>query len=80
MERLRTLGEDERASLTRIDRSFWTGELRHGGQTFSRLDRAAALLDPHPDELFGMATGVIVPSELLQDARALFGDLVREME
>ena len=80
MERLRTLGEDERASLIRIDRSFWTRELRHGAQTFSRLDRAAALLDPHPDELLAMATGVIVPGELVQEARALFGDLVREIE
>lgn len=79
-ERVRRLGEDERANLTRIDRSFWTRELQDGDQAFSRMDRAAALLDPDPEGLFAVATGVVVPEELVREARVLFGDLVREME
>lgn len=79
-ERVRPLDAGERASLARIDGSFWTRELRHGDQTFTRVDRAAALLDPNPDELLAMVTGVVVPKELVPDAHALFGDLVREAE
>ena len=79
-ERIRPLAKEEKARLLRTDRQFWAKELHHEDQTLSRVDRAAVLSDLDPDDLLEMANAVFVPSELVQEARGLFGSLVREIE
>ena len=77
VERGRSLRDDEKTVLAGIDCAFWTGELMNDGKTFARVDQAAVLVKPDPEELFEMATGLIVPNGLVPKARRVFGDIVR---
>ena len=77
--RARNLGEKEKKDLVETDGTFWNRELNFSNETFPRVDRAVALFQPDPQELFGMATRLIVPSEVIHEARQLVGDFLTEV-
>ena len=71
----RILDEDEKQSLIDLDNRFWKRELTHANETSRRVDKAVSLSSPSADDLFEMATRVVVPSEIIHEARQLFADL-----
>ena len=58
-----------------LDNRFWKRELTYENETSRRVDKAVALSWPSADDLFGIATRVVVPSEIIHEARQLFDDL-----
>ena len=75
----RNLDEKEKKDLVDIDSTFWSRELNFSNETFRRVDRAVALIQPGSQEFLGMATRLIVPSEVIHEARQLFGDFFTEV-
>ena len=76
----RNLDEKEKKDLVDIDSNFWNRELNFSNETFFRVDRAVALFQPDPQEFLGMATRLIVPREVIHEARQLVGDLITEVD
>ncbi len=75
----RILDANEKQSLIDLDSSFWKRKLTYKDETFCRVDKAVALAQPGPADLFGMATRLIVPVEKIHEARQLFTDLSTEV-
>ena len=74
----RNLDEKQKKDLATLDSDFWKRKLNFSNERFCRVDKAVALSQPGPESLFGMATRLLVPSEVTHEARQLFGDLVTE--
>ena len=71
----RNLEEGEKKILTDLDSSFWERVLNFEHETFRRVDKAVSLAQPDSDSLLEMAACLIVPSEIIDEARQLFGEL-----
>ena len=78
ISRYRILDEKQKKALTKLDRVFWKRKLNFSNETFCRVDKAVSLSQPSPESLLGMATRLIVPSDVTHEASQLFGDLVTE--
>jgi hypothetical protein len=78
MPRGRALTSDEKLDLLKIDNRFWQHELSDDKQAFRRVDRAVALTQPNAHDLLTIATRLIVPREVLEEARTLFKGPVSE--
>ena len=76
--RARLLDKKEKRILMEIDNSFWMRELQEKNEPFRRLDKAVALSWPSPEELLQMVTRIIVPEEILSEARQIFGNIVTD--
>ena len=72
----RNLKDPEKKLLRELDDSFWGRELIHNNESFHRVDKALALVQPTAPELLGQATRIIVPDNFADQASQVFGDQV----
>ncbi len=65
--------EDKRSrTLLEIDERFWGHQLDIGTEAFRRVDKALTLSCPNPQELVNMISRLIVPPEVVAEARSVF--------
>jgi hypothetical protein len=72
----RPLTDSEKRDLLNIDNIFWSKELSDGKVLSRRIDDAAIIEMFEGKKINEMISAILVPSELYDEARALFGDKV----
>jgi len=76
VENARPLSVSEKKILVGIDERFWTRELTDDGGTFRRIDDAHAVENIGSQRVRDAIRAVLVPSELYEPTRTLFGNRV----
>ena len=71
----RSLQDEEKELLRELDESFWGGHT-HPSEPIPRVDKALALVQPAPAELFDKVTRIVVPDNFAGQARQILGDRV----
>lgn len=72
----RELDDAEKQTLMEIDTEFWTKEIYDGKKTYRRIDKAAALSSPGPQELAELLHRLIVPADTLEEVQRAFPNVV----
>ena len=72
----RELDDAEKQMLLEIDTDFWTKEIYDGETTSRRIDKAASLSNPDPQELAEMLHRLIVPADTLEEVQKSFPNVV----
>ena len=75
VSRGRPLDDEEKRRLVETDDSFWNRRLHGTEEEYSRLDKAVVLAQPDPSELINMVNRLIVPEQMICEARQLFNDV-----
>ena len=68
----RSLQDEEKKLLLKLDESFWGGNTRPS-KPIPRIDEALALVQPTPSELLDRVTRIIVPDEFSGRAHEILG-------
>lgn len=75
----RSLSDTEKALLLELDEAFWE-KATHASDPTHRVDKALALAQLTPAELFTQVTRIIVPAKFSRRARRIFGNRVTTID
>lgn len=75
VSRGRSLDDEEKRRLLKINGPFWNRSLKGIEEKCTRLDKAAALAQPGPDELIQMMNRLVVPKQMISEAKQLFNEV-----
>lgn len=71
----RSLKDDEKRLLLDCDDHYWGGNT-HPSRSHRRVDDALVLAHPTPSEILAEVTRIVVPDDVVDEARQVFGDRV----